>query len=90
MLLTKIDLLPYISFDVDSAVTNARKVHPGMDIVKVSCTTGEGIDDWMNWIQRKRSRKSPPHKQWSNIPVSDSTMESMVQVQKSHFEHFIP
>ncbi len=35
MVLNKIDLLPYVPFDMDAAAENARKVHPGMEIVKV-------------------------------------------------------
>ena len=55
MVLNKMDLLPHVSFDVDAAIRNARKVHPGMNVVKLSCTTGEGLDSWMNWIQHKKS-----------------------------------
>ena len=39
MVLNKIDLLAHLSFDVDAAIENARKVHPGMNVVKLSCTT---------------------------------------------------
>jgi hydrogenase nickel incorporation protein HypB len=55
MILNKIDLLPYVPFDADQAKANARKVHPGMEILDVSCTTGAGLDEWMNWLKQKRS-----------------------------------
>jgi len=55
MVLNKIDLLPHVSFDIELAKQNARKVHPGLDIVEVSCTTGEGLDRWMNWLEERRS-----------------------------------
>jgi Ni2+-binding GTPase involved in maturation of urease and hydrogenase len=32
-------------------------VHPGMDIVRVSCTTGDGLQEWLNWIERRRVGK---------------------------------
>jgi len=53
---TKIDLLPYVPFDINKAEENARKVHPGMEIVRVSCTAGDGLKAWLQWLkQRKRS-----------------------------------
>jgi hydrogenase nickel incorporation protein HypB len=55
MVLNKIDLLPYVPFDAAKAKENARKVHPGMEILDVSCTTGAGLDDWMMWLEKKRS-----------------------------------
>lgn len=54
MILNKIDLLPYVPFDAGKAKENARKVHPGMEILDVSCTTGAGLDEWMKWLQAKR------------------------------------
>lgn len=61
MILTKIDLLPYVPFKSDVAKENARRVHPQMEILEVSSTTGEGLDAWMNWItgrQRKAKEKA--------------------------------
>lgn len=54
MILNKIDLLPYVPFDAEKAKENARKVHPGIEIVEVSCTTGQGVDRWMTWLEEKR------------------------------------
>ncbi len=54
MVLNKIDLLPYVPFDSTVAVENARKVNPKIDVIKLSCTTGEGLDGWLNWIEKKR------------------------------------
>ncbi len=53
LLLTKIDLLPYVPFEAELARENARRVHPGMEIIDVSSITGEGLDDWMNWLSRR-------------------------------------
>ncbi len=50
LVLNKIDLLPYVPFDIAAAEENARKVHPGMEIVKVSCLTGNGLHEWMMWL----------------------------------------
>lgn len=57
MLLTKIDLLPYVPFNADLARENARRVHPGMEIIDVSSTTGEGLDRWMDWLNARRETK---------------------------------
>jgi len=50
MVLNKIDLLPYVPFDIETACANARQVQPGIEILRVSCTTGEGLDQWMAWL----------------------------------------
>jgi len=54
MVLNKIALLPYGLLDPANAVENARKVNPKIGLVKLSCTTSEGLDQWMNWINYKR------------------------------------
>jgi hydrogenase nickel incorporation protein HypB len=54
LVLSKIDLLPYVPFDIEVAAENARKVHPEMEIVRVSCQSGGGIDEWMTWLGEKR------------------------------------
>jgi hydrogenase nickel incorporation protein HypB len=56
MLLTKIDLLPYVPFKADDAKENARRVHPGMEIIDVSSTTGEGLDRWMEWLKMRQEK----------------------------------
>lgn len=59
LVLNKIDLLPYVPFEVNEAAANARKVHPGMEIVQVSCMTGNGLHEWMTWLaHRRRTHKS--------------------------------
>ena len=50
LLLNKIDLLPYVSFDVAKARREAREINPALDIIELSCTTGVGIDRWIAWI----------------------------------------
>jgi hydrogenase nickel incorporation protein HypB len=61
MVLNKIDLLPYVPFDAKKAKENARRVHPGMEILDVSCTTSEGLDEWMRWLEAKRQQTSVLH-----------------------------
>jgi len=54
LVLTKLDLLPHVPFDLQAAEENAQRVHPGMEIVRVSCTTGQGFSDWLTWIEKRR------------------------------------
>lgn len=54
MVLTKTDLLPYVPFDADLALENARRVHTAMEIVRVSSLTGKGFDEWLNWLDNRR------------------------------------
>ena len=54
LVLNKVDLLPYVPFDIAAAEENARRIHPGMDIVRVSCTSGDGIRQWLAWLGRSQ------------------------------------
>ncbi len=54
MVLTKTDLLPYVPFNPDEALENARRVHPQIQIVKVSCLAGNGLDEWFRWLESRR------------------------------------
>jgi hydrogenase nickel incorporation protein HypB len=54
MVLTKTDLLPYVPFDAAVAIENARRVHAEMGVVKVSCLTGHGMQDWLQWLEQRR------------------------------------
>ena len=60
LVLNKVDLLPYVPFDIAAAEENARKVHPGMDIVRVSCTAGNGLDQWLRWLEARRTVLQKP------------------------------
>ncbi|UCH83158.1 MAG: hydrogenase nickel incorporation protein HypB [Candidatus Latescibacterota bacterium] len=55
LVLNKIDLLPHVPFDLARARGNAKRVRPGIDIIETSCLSGEGIDDWLRWIQTRAS-----------------------------------
>jgi hydrogenase nickel incorporation protein HypB len=50
ILLTKIDLLPYVPFDYEVACANARSVNADADIVGVSCQTDTGLRQWLEWL----------------------------------------
>jgi hydrogenase nickel incorporation protein HypB len=50
MLLNKMDLLPYVSFDVERCIAYARQVNPDIQVFPVSATSGEGLDHWYAWL----------------------------------------
>jgi hydrogenase nickel incorporation protein HypB len=50
ILITKIDLLPYVPFDYELARANARSVNAEADIVGVSCQTDTGLREWIAWL----------------------------------------
>jgi hydrogenase nickel incorporation protein HypB len=57
LVLNKTDLLPYVPFDIAAAEANARRTHPGMEIVRVSSMRRDGLDDWLGWLRTKRQAR---------------------------------
>lgn len=55
MLLNKVDLLPYLQFDVERCIEYARRVNRSIKVLRVSATSGEGMDDWYQWIRATRA-----------------------------------
>lgn len=54
MLLNKVDLLPYLNFDVEQCIAYAREVNPEIEILLVSATKGDGMDAWLEWLEAQR------------------------------------
>ena len=55
MLLNKIDLLPYLDFDVGRVLDNARRANSEIEVIPLSATTGEGMDNWLVWLEAERA-----------------------------------
>jgi hydrogenase nickel incorporation protein HypB len=53
LLINKIDLLPYVDCSVEKIRSEALKVNPHLTLFEISCKTGEGLDDWYNWLKRE-------------------------------------
>lgn len=53
MILNKIDLLPYLDFDLDRCIEYARRVNPDIEVLRVSARSGEGLAAWYAWIQAR-------------------------------------
>ena len=57
MVLNKVDLLPYVPFHPRLALENARSIHPDIEIIETSCTTGVGLEQWLAWLTGRAKRK---------------------------------
>lgn len=57
MILNKIDLLPYVTFDVEKCLAYAREVNPRLHILQVSAIRGDGLTAWYDWLHERRSRQ---------------------------------
>ncbi len=57
LLINKIDLLKYTNFSLEEAKANARKVHPDLEIIDISCTMGEGLSEWISWLSQRYQKK---------------------------------
>jgi len=56
-LLNKVDLAPYCNFNMDSAKKDITSLHPGIEVLEVSCTKEQGIDEWCDWLLKKIAAK---------------------------------
>jgi len=53
MIVNKIDLLPYVDFDVDKCIAYARQVNPKIEIIQLSTTKGDNFSEWTDWLLQK-------------------------------------
>lgn len=60
VLLNKVDLLPYVDFDVDRFVSDARMVRPDVAVMPLSATEGTGVDAWLDWLRDQCARMCAP------------------------------
>lgn len=57
LLINKIDLIPYINCSLETLKKNALQINPKLEIFELSCTTGEGIENWCSWLKGKVQKK---------------------------------
>ena len=58
VLINKIDLLPYVDFDVARCVDGARRARSGVEVIEVSATRGDGLGRWYGWLAQRRTALS--------------------------------
>lgn len=57
MILNKVDLLPYVDFDVDTATRFARQLNADLPVLPLSCRSAEGLEPWYDWLRAARQTK---------------------------------
>jgi hydrogenase nickel incorporation protein HypB len=62
LICNKLDLLPYLDFDLDQAREGARSVNPDIEIISVSARTGENLDAWYQWLGTRLKAKGKEYK----------------------------
>jgi hydrogenase nickel incorporation protein HypB len=70
MLLNKIDLLPYLEFDLDRCLDYAHRTNPGLVIIGVSAVTGEGIPEWLAWLEQGADSARAARRKIAELPDS--------------------
>jgi len=58
-IINKIDLLPYLKFNIEKVKEYAKKVNPKMEFIEVSCSSGEGLEEWYQWIENEIIHHTP-------------------------------
>ena len=59
LVINKIDLLPYIDFDMQYFQRGVEVLNPGLVTFPISCTTGEGLDGWLDWLRDRVAEQKP-------------------------------
>jgi hydrogenase nickel incorporation protein HypB len=59
LVVSKLDLLPYVPFSIEAAVADARNIQPELDVLLLSARSGQGMDAWCHYLQRKRQALLP-------------------------------
>jgi hydrogenase nickel incorporation protein HypB len=57
LVINKIDLLPYVTFDMDYYQKGVAMLNPGVATFPLSCRSGEGLDQWLNWVKEKVTKR---------------------------------
>jgi hydrogenase nickel incorporation protein HypB len=60
VLVNKVDLLEHLDFDLEQFFGNLDAVNPGVERILTSARTGQGVDEWCSWLERRKSRLNPP------------------------------
>ncbi|MEE8372482.1 MAG: hydrogenase nickel incorporation protein HypB [Dehalococcoidia bacterium] len=57
LIINKTDLLSFTNFSMEEARANARRINPDLEILELSCTTGQGMEQWLSWLTARRQRR---------------------------------
>jgi len=57
VLINKIDLLPYLNFDIQAFSRAIKGINQKVEIIQISCVTGQGIEEWVSWLLTQMSQR---------------------------------
>ena len=57
MIINKIDLLPYVSFDMDKCIAYAKRINPELEILEISTTQEQGLSQWLQRLAKQKSQE---------------------------------
>jgi len=60
-IINKIDLLPYVNFDVEKTKSYAHRINPVIQFIELSCTSGEGLSKWYEWLKKEIVEQAPQY-----------------------------
>ena len=67
MILNKVDLLPYVRFDVGRCIGYARRVNPAIEVLQLSAETGAGLETWYAWLRHAIDRGGQARDEWASL-----------------------
>ncbi len=73
MLLNKVDLLPYLEFDLERCIANAQRTNPAIGVIGVSAVTGEGLGSWLAWLEQGAGSVHAAGRTLAQMPHSGPT-----------------
>jgi hydrogenase nickel incorporation protein HypB len=68
VLLSKVDLLPYLDFDTERHAADLKRVNPRAVVLPVSATTGVGLDDWYGWLRERVQATGQSSRKQTAVP----------------------
>ena len=57
-IVNKLDLLPYVDFDLEAFTANARRINPELEFLSLSAKTGDGLEQWYTWLRENHAAVS--------------------------------
>ena len=60
LIINKVDLVPHLDVSVEKIRGDAMGLNPNLSVFEVSCKTGEGLEEWYAWLERRREAGSRP------------------------------
>lgn len=73
LLITKVDLAPYLDISLDQIADNVRQMNPHVTIIPVSAKTGEGLEVWFDWVRFRCDASQSDPSETSSTPRAQAT-----------------